>query len=61
MSIVYTNLLNKSFEILIENASKTNLPDHAGTYLRLQEMLNHYGFTEQPLEFSQKISLYKSL
>ena len=49
-----TLILNKSFEILIENASKTNLPDHAGTYLRLQEMLNHYGFTEQPLEFSQK-------
>ncbi|CAI3129412.1 hypothetical protein MWMV8_MWMV8_00825 [Acinetobacter calcoaceticus] len=49
-----TLVLNKSFEVLSENSSKTNLPDHAGTYLRLQEMLNHYGFTEQPLEFSQK-------
>ena len=49
-----TSILNKSFEILAENSSKTNLPDYAGTYLRLQEMLNHYGFTEQPLEFSQK-------
>lgn len=49
-----TLILNKSFEALAENSSKTNLPDHAGTYLRLQEMLNHYGFTEQPLEFSQK-------
>jgi hypothetical protein len=49
-----TLILNNSFEILAENSSKTNLPDHAGTYLRLQEMLNHYGFTEQPLEFSQK-------
>lgn len=49
-----TLILNKSFEILAENSSKTNLPDHAGTYLRLQEMLNHYGFTKQPLEFSQK-------
>lgn len=49
-----TSILNKSFEILVENSSKTNLPDHAGTYLRLQEMLNHYGITEQPLEFSQK-------
>lgn len=49
-----TSILNKSFEILAENSSKTNLPDHAGTYLRLQDMLNHYGFTEQPLEFSQK-------
>lgn len=49
-----TLILNKSFEILAENSSKTNLPDHAGTYLRLQEMLNYYGFTELPLEFSQK-------
>ncbi|CAM4142202.1 hypothetical protein F901_02883 [Acinetobacter dispersus] len=49
-----TLILNKSFEILAENSSKTNLPDHAGTYLRLQEMLNYYAFTEQPLEFSQK-------
>ncbi|EOR07612.1 hypothetical protein [Acinetobacter genomosp. 15BJ] len=49
-----TLILNKSFEILAENSSKTNLPDHAGTYIRLQEMLNHYGFTEQSLEFSQK-------
>ncbi|WP_419820404.1 hypothetical protein [Acinetobacter sp.] len=49
-----TLILNNSFEILADNSSKTNLPDHAGTYLRLQEMLNHYGFTEQPLEFSQK-------
>lgn len=39
---------------MAENSSKTNLPDHAGTYLRLQEMLNYYGFTELPLEFSQK-------
>lgn len=39
---------------MAENSSKANLPDHAGTYLRLQEMLNHYGFTEQPLEFSQR-------
>lgn len=49
-----TLIVNKSFEILADNSSKINLPDHAGTYLRLQEMLNHYGFTEQPLEFSQK-------
>lgn len=52
-----TNILNCSFKILEENSSKANLPDHAGTYLRLQEMLNHYGFTTKPLEFSQK-SLY---
>lgn len=49
-----TLILNNSFEILAENSSKTNLPDHTGTYLRLQDMLNHYDFTEQHLEFSQK-------
>ena len=49
-----TLTLEKSFEILAHNSSKANLPDHTGTYLRLQEMLNHYGFTEQQLEFSQK-------
>lgn len=49
-----TLTLENSFKILAENSSKTNLPDHAGTYLRLQEMLNHYSFTEQQLEFSQK-------
>lgn len=37
-----TLILDNSFKILAENSSKTNLPDHAGTYLRLQEMLNHY-------------------
>src|SRR5690606_30150950 len=45
-----TLILNNSFEILAENSSKTNLPDHAGTYLRLQDMLNHYSVTEQSLE-----------
>ena len=49
-----TNILNLSFEILEQNSSKANLPDHAGTYIRLQEMLNHYGFTDKPLDFSQK-------
>lgn len=50
-----TLILNKSFEILAENSSKTNLPDHAGTFFRLQEMINKYGITQQQLEFSQKL------
>lgn len=49
-----TLILNKSFEILAENSTKIYLPDHAGTYRRLQEIINHYAFTKQPLEFSQK-------
>lgn len=51
--LLSTSILNKSFEILEENSSKINLPDHAGTYKRLQELINHYGFTEQSLEFSK--------
>jgi len=50
-----TLILNKSFEILESNASKVNLPDHAGTYRRLQELINHYGFTTNILEFTQKL------
>ncbi|MGE8610342.1 MAG: hypothetical protein ACN6OA_17235, partial [Acinetobacter baumannii] len=49
-----TEILNISFECLAANSSKTNLPDHAGTYFRIQEMVNHYGFTEQNLDFSQR-------
>ena len=49
-----TSILNKSFEILVENSNKTNLPDHAGTYLRLQEIINSYCFTEHTLEFSKR-------
>lgn len=49
-----TEILNISFECLAENSSKTNLPDHAGTYFRLQEIINNYGFTEQILDFSQR-------
>ncbi|WP_336000817.1 hypothetical protein [Acinetobacter johnsonii] len=56
-----TLTLENSFKILAENSNKANLPDHAGTYLRLQQMLNHYGFTEQPLEFSQKYLYINSI
>ncbi len=54
-----TLTLEKSFKILAENSSKTNLPDHAGTYLRLQQMLNHYCFTEKPLGCVDTFSLKK--
>lgn len=50
-----TLILNQSFQILFEHSNKTNLPDHAGTYLRLQNILNHYDFTEQKLDFSEKL------
>lgn len=49
-----TSILNQSFEILSNNVNKAELPDYAGRYLRLQELINHYGFTSQSLEFSQK-------
>ncbi|MGK7733324.1 hypothetical protein [Acinetobacter baumannii] len=49
-----TPILNQSFEILSNNVNKAELPDYAGRYLRLQELINHYCFTSQSLEFSQK-------
>lgn len=49
-----TAILNQSFEILSKNVNKAELPDYAGRYLRLQELINHYCFTSQSLEFSQK-------
>lgn len=49
-----TEILLNSFQILKENSQPNNLPDHAGTYQRLQELLNHYAFTNCPLGFSEK-------
>lgn len=49
-----TELLNQSFEILEKNSSKVNLADHAGTYLRLQDLINNFCFTAQSLDFSKK-------
>ena len=46
-----TEILNIAFDCLFENSSKTNLPDHAGSFMRIQNMINHYGFTESQLEF----------
>lgn len=46
-----TEILNIAFDCLFENSSKTNLPDHAGSFIRIQKMINHYGFTESQLEF----------
>lgn len=54
-----TLILNKSFTILENNSNKLYLPDHAGTYRRLQGFINHYGFTTNLLEFSQKL-IYQS-
>jgi len=49
-----TSILNISFEILAKNTDKKGLSNYATTFLRLQEMINHYGFTKRPLDFSQK-------
>lgn len=50
-----TEILNISFDCLAQHSSKTNLPDHAGGFMRIQEMINHYGFTESKLEFKQHL------
>ncbi|MDC4554049.1 hypothetical protein OHV56_05995 [Acinetobacter baumannii] len=50
-----TSVLNNSFEILIQNSTKTQHANHAGNYHRLQEIINYYSFTEQSLDFSIKL------
>lgn len=50
-----TSVLNNSFEILIQNSTKTQHANHAGGYHRLQEIINYYSFTEHNLDFSIKL------
>jgi len=49
-----TEILYKAFEILKENSSPINLPDHIGSMIRIQNLLNNYNFTEGDLEFDVK-------
>lgn len=46
-----TEILNHAYFLLKNNSSATNLPDHVGTFKRLQDVVNQYGFTSKKLEF----------
>ena len=46
-----TEILNHAYYLLKNNSSATNLPDHVGTFKRLQGIVNKYGFTSKKLEF----------
>jgi len=46
-----TEILNHAYYLLKNNSSATNLPDHVGTFKRLQDVVNKYGFTSKKLEF----------
>lgn len=46
-----TEILNHAYSLLKNNSSATNLPDHVGTFKRLQDIVNKYGFTTNKLEF----------
>lgn len=46
-----TEILNHAYFLLKSNSSATNLPDHVGTFKRLQDVVNKYGFTSKKLEF----------
>lgn len=50
-----TLILDKSYEILIKNTDKKILSNYTATYLRLQEMINHFGFTDKPLNFYRNV------
>ena len=46
-----TEILNHAYSLLKGNSVPTNLPDHVGTFKRLQDIVNKYGFTSKKLEF----------
>ena len=46
-----TEILNHAYFLLKNNSSATNLPDHVGTFKRLQDVVNKCGFTSKKLEF----------
>ena len=46
-----TEILNHAYFLLKDNSSGANLPDHVGTFKRLQDIVNKYGFTSKRLEF----------
>ncbi len=46
-----TEILNHAYFLLKNHSSATNLPDHVGTFKRLQDVVNKYGFTSKKLEF----------
>ena len=46
-----TEILNHSYILLKDNSSLVNLPDHVGTFKRLQDIVNKHGFTSKKLEF----------
>ncbi|MGB2784821.1 hypothetical protein [Psychrobacter sp.] len=46
-----TEVLNHAYLLLKNNSDATNLPNHVGTFKRLQDIVNKYGFTSKRLEF----------
>ena len=46
-----TEILNHAYSLLKDNSSPVNLPDHVGTFKRLQDIVNKSGFTSKKLEF----------
>ena len=48
---ISTETLNHAYFLLKHNSSAANLPDHVGTFKRLQDIVNKHGFTRKKLEF----------
>ncbi|MGP5528993.1 hypothetical protein [Psychrobacter celer] len=53
-----TEILNHAYYLLKNNSSATNLPDHVGTFKRLQDVVNKYGFTSKKLEFEVDLKYF---
>lgn len=50
-----TDILHHAFDILKENSNPVNLSDHYGTFKRLQEIVNLFGFSKNKLMFDVDI------
>ena len=51
-----TEILVNAFEIQVKNSNPRSLPDIAGTYVRLQELINKYMYMSKRLEFENDYS-----
>ena len=53
-----TEILNHAYLLLKNNSNAANLPDHVGTFKRLQHIVNKYGFTSKKLEFEVDLKYF---
>lgn len=51
-----TEILNDAYDKLKEVTDPSNIPNHVGSFKRMQKVVNDFGFTKQKLEFDTKVT-----